>query len=140
MSSFVFLVIMLLVFVGAKYWREVLKVIQFAVGLFGGAEDRGSQSKPNADVKLVKMYLANQLPSDAGVTAAGRRLVPTGKWACMRCGSIWNANGEVPAQWWTPTSNSLSSKEYREMKDTDLPPWHCRQSLCGSYAYSIPIP
>ena len=140
MSSFVFLIVMLLVFVCAKYWREVLKVLQIIAGLFGDARDSGSQRESNADVSLVKKYLANQLTSDAGVTAAGRRLTPTGKWVCMRCSSIWNANGEVPAQWWTPANNSLSSKQYREMKDTELPPWHCRQGLCGSFAYSIPIP
>jgi hypothetical protein len=140
MSSFVFLIVMMLVFAGAKYWREVLKVVQFALGLFGNASDSGLQRESNADVTLVKKYLANQLSSDAGVTAAGRRLSPTGKWVCMRCGANWNADGEVPAQWWTPVNNSLSSKEYRDMKDTDLPPWHCRQGLCGSYAYSIPVP
>jgi hypothetical protein len=26
------------------------------------------------------------------------------------------------------------------MNQSELPPWHCRQSMCGSYAYTIPNP
>ena len=110
------------------------------MGIFGKRKPLGSSGKSNPDAALVLKYLAGQLPNDAGVTAAGRRLTPTGKWVCMRCEARWNAIGNVPATWWIPANNSLSNKQYREMNQEELPPWHCRQSLCGSYAYTIPVP
>ena len=39
--------------------------------------------KQMADTELVRRYVLGQLPNDAGVTAAGRRLSPTGNWVCM---------------------------------------------------------
>jgi hypothetical protein len=100
----------------------------------------GLFSKRNPDADLVTKFVNGQATNTSGVTKAGRRLAPTGKWVCTRCEATWTASGVVPVQWWIPANNTLSSKTYREMKESELPPWHCRQGLCGSYAYTIPIP
>jgi hypothetical protein len=110
------------------------------MGIFGKARFAKVNDKQMADTELVRRFVLGHLPNDAGVTAAGRRLPPTGSWVCMRCGTQWNAVGDVPAQWWIPANNQLSSEKYREMNQSELPPWHCRQSMCGSYAYTIPNP
>ena len=110
------------------------------MGLFGNDKVAKVATSQKTDSELVRRYVIGQLPNDVGVIAAGRRLPPTGAWLCMRCGAQWNAVGDVPAQWWIPANNQLISKKYREMNQSELPPWHCRQVLCGSYAYTIPNP
>lgn len=88
------------------------------------------------------------------VIAAGRRLPPTGNWACLQCHFQWTATGKVPAQWWTPASNAFSDKELEEMPDQ--PAWHCQArgrwrvpgknapvlgpKSCGLYTNTIPVP
>lgn len=86
----------------------------------------------NADVELVRQYLEGRLQNSGGVTAAGRRLLPTGNWLCMRCASTWKASGVVPIEWWKPENNN--------QKQAEMPPWQCRQGACATYAYTIPIP
>lgn len=109
------------------------------------------QKRQDRDRDLVFRHLNGRGSAhQRDVLEAGHRILPTGRWACLNCGSRWTARGPVPAQWWTPANNAFTPMELKAMPDP--PAWQCRSLRpgpigpdgkpiqCGVFSKVVPVP